>query len=118
MRVLNLFNYASRNSYHPGNTAARLALLLIAGACLTTAQTSTAKSGPRDIVVGKVRVQLLSDSLVRLELRGPEGFENRASFHVGNRDWPGTGFTTNVDGGDLVIRTANYAVRIPQNAQS
>ncbi len=90
----------------------------IACVCLVTAQTGTAESGSPDIVVGKVRVQLLSGSLVRLELRGPEGFENRATFHVVNRDWPGTAFTTNTNAGDVVISTANYTVRVPQNAKS
>ncbi len=83
-----------------------------------TARTGIAESVSPDVVVGKVRVQVLSGSLVRLELRGPEGFENRATFHVVNRDWPGTAFTTNTDAGDVVVSTANYAVRIPQNAES
>ena len=84
--------------------------------CLVTAQTGNAKSGPADVIVGKVRVQLLSGSLVRLESQGPEGFENRATFHVVNRDWPGIASTTSTDAGDVVVSTANYTVRIPQNA--
>ena len=79
---------------------------------------STANAAPPDIVVGKVRIQLLSGSLVRLELKGPEGFENRLTFHVVNRKWPGTAFTTNLDNGIMVIQTANYSVRVPQNAAS
>jgi len=63
-------------------------------------------------------VQLLSDSLVRLEWQGTQGFENRQTFHVVNRDWPGAAFTTNTDGNDLVIHTANYVVRVPQIAIS
>ena len=35
-----------------------------------------------------------------------------------NRDWPGTAFTTNTDGNDLVIHAANYVVRVPANAGS
>ena len=118
MCVLNLFHPPSRNPFNPGTAAARLVLPFIACAFLATVLTGAAKSGPRDIVVGNVRVQLLSDSLVRLELRGAEGFEDRLSFHVVNRDWPGTSFTTNSDADDVVIRTAAYAVRVPQNAQS
>jgi hypothetical protein len=71
-----------------------------------------------NIVVGKVRVQLLSKSLVRIELKGPEGFEDRSTFHIVNRDWPGTSFTTNVETNEMVIRTADYLVRVPQNATS
>ncbi len=90
-----------------------LVLLWIVGFCL-----NIALAEPPNIIVGNVRVQLLSDSLVRLELRGPEGFENRVTFHAVNRDWPGTTFTTNTDAGEVVVRTANYTVRLPQNAES
>lgn len=41
------------------------------------------------ITVGRVRAQILSDTLVRLELRGPNGFEDRPTFHVVERQWPG-----------------------------
>ena len=51
-------------------------------------------------------------------MNGPGGFENRKTFQVVNRDWPGTAFTTNTNGNDLVIHTANYVVRVPANAGS
>jgi hypothetical protein len=79
---------------------------------------ATAGTGSQNIVAGKIRVQLLSDSLVRIEWQGAEGFEDRKTFHVVNRNWPGAAFTTNTDGNDLVIHTANYVVRVPQNAKS
>ena len=79
---------------------------------------NTANAAPPDVVAGKVRVQLLSDSLVRLELKGPQGFEDRVTFHVANRDWPGTAFTTNLNANEVVIQTTNYLVRVPQNAAS
>ena len=113
-----LFHRRERNSFNHGNAAARFILPFITCVCLATAQTGEANSGSREVVVGNVRVQLLSDSLVRLELRGGEGFENRATFHVVDRNWPGTAFTTNSDAGDVVIRTARYAVRVPQNARA
>jgi alpha-glucosidase (family GH31 glycosyl hydrolase) len=116
--VPNLFNQPSRRFSHSGTVTARVVILLVTGVCLMITQTGAAKSSNREIVVGNVRVQLLSDSLVRLELRGPEGFENRATFHVVNRDWAGTAFTTNLAGGDVMISTARYTVRVPQNAQS
>jgi PA14 domain/Glycosyl hydrolases family 31 TIM-barrel domain/Domain of unknown function (DUF5110) len=72
------------------------------------------------VVVGNVRVQCLSDSLVRLEWKSPEGFENRKTFHIVNRDWPGTAITTETNAGarEVVIRTARYVVSVPQNASS
>jgi hypothetical protein len=70
------------------------------------------------VVVGSVRVQLLSDSLVRLELKGAEGFEDRNTFHVVNRNWPGTAFASNVISGEVVLTTKNYSVHMPQGATS
>lgn len=91
---------------------------LILCVCLVTTRTGAADSGPPEVVVGQVRVQVLSSSLVRLELKGPEGFENRATFHVVNRNWSGTAFTTNSDADDVVISSAGYKVLVPRNARS
>ncbi len=77
-----------------------------------------ASAAPPGIVTGNVRAQLLSDSLVRIELKGPAGFEDRETFHVLNRDWPGTGFSVRTNSGVVEIQTANYAVRLPQDAAS
>jgi hypothetical protein len=77
-----------------------------------------ANAGLPNVIAGQVRVQLLSDSLVRLELRGREGFEDRTTFHIESRDWPGTAFSTNVAADQVAIRTANYTVHVPQNAMS
>jgi hypothetical protein len=77
-----------------------------------------APAKPSDFITGNIRVQLLSDSLVRIEVRGSEGFEDRKTFHIVNRAWPGTAYTTNIAGNDVLIRTASYAVRVPQNARS
>ncbi|HTQ52491.1 MAG TPA: TIM-barrel domain-containing protein [Candidatus Acidoferrales bacterium] len=118
MSVLNLFHQPAGGFFNPGIGVARLLLPSILCACLVIAQTGIAEPGSADVVVGKVRVQLLSGSLVRLELRGPEGFENRSTFHVVNREWPGTAFATNTDAGNVVIRAANFTVRVPQNAMS
>jgi len=75
-------------------------------------------SEPENVTTGNVRVQLLSDSLVRLELKGPAGFENRNTFHVVNRDWPGTIFSVQTNSGFIEIRAENYFVRVPQNGIS
>ena len=48
-------------------------------------------SGIATVTTDVVRVQLLSDTLVRIENRGPEGFEDRASYIVTNRNnWGST----------------------------
>ncbi len=73
--------------------------------------------------MGDIRVQLLSSSLIRLEWKGPEGFEDRPTFHIVNRDW--TGFvvktatlTTNTDATGTTVATADFVIRIPQDATS
>lgn len=70
------------------------------------------------VIVGSVRVQILSASLVRLESEGTEGFEDRNTFHVVNRNWPGTSYTSNLLFSEVVVTTANYAVHVPQGATS
>ena len=86
------------------------------------------------ITIGSVRVSFLSDSLVRLELKGPEGFEDSNTFQIVNRDWPGADVADLTNFEDLTnflsrslktatndyceIRTTGYIVRIPKNAAS
>jgi Glycosyl hydrolases family 31/PA14 domain/Domain of unknown function (DUF5110) len=70
------------------------------------------------VIVGSVRVQCLSGTLVRLEVRGPKGFEERPTFHVVNRDWPGTTVMTNLGAGQVTVVTTNYVVHLPANAAS
>lgn len=80
---------------------------------------SPAASAPHNtVIVGEVRAELLSDSLVRLELRGPQGFEDRPTFHVMERKWPGVAFTTASNATEVQIRSSSYVVHIPANATS
>ena len=49
------------------------------------------ENGYTSEIIGRVRVQVLSPTVVRLEEQGPEGFEDRETFHIANRDnWEGT----------------------------
>lgn len=73
---------------------------------------------PAQILVGNVRVQLLSASLVRLEQCGPSGFEDRSTFHVASRNFSGTTYSSNVLSGQVVITASNYVVRLPEAASS
>jgi len=75
-------------------------------------------SAANSMVTGSVRIQLLSSSAVRLEAAGPEGYEDRPTFHIRNRNWPGTAFSSNVVSGQMVIQTAGYTVSVPLNATS
>lgn len=84
--------------------------------CLSLAGSSLPAAN--SVVTGTVRVQMLSPSLVRLETAGTEGFEDRTTFHIRNRNWGGAAFTSNLISGQIVINTANYTVHVPQNATS
>ena len=73
------------------------------------------------LVIGNVRIEPISDSLVRLELKGPEGFEDRQTFHIVNHDyWPGIAWEGErlTNNGVTELRTAGYIVRVPLNATS
>ncbi len=72
----------------------------------------------QSVVIGNIRVQLLSDSLVRLEMKGPEGFEDLYTFHVINREWIGAEFSTQTNSDAVEIRLRNFTVHVPINAAS
>ncbi|MDE3069020.1 MAG: hypothetical protein KGJ60_15925 [Verrucomicrobiota bacterium] len=73
-----------------------------------------AAAPPPGVVTGNVRVQLLSEFLLRIELKGPEGFENRKTFHIVTRDWSGAPFTLKTNSDAVEIRAADYTVRVPK----
>ena len=57
------------------------------------------------------RVQPLSEKLVRVERSTTGLFEDRATFLVVNRSWPGLDVHTYGDEYNVTVATANYAVR-------
>jgi alpha-glucosidase (family GH31 glycosyl hydrolase) len=69
-------------------------------------------------IVGNVRVQVLSPTLVRIELKGPKGFEDRETFHITERTWPGASVTRSTSGGFECIETSDFIVKVPSNGQS
>lgn len=72
---------------------------------------------PTSIELNKLRVQLLNDRLVRIEVKGPKGFEDRASFTVQKRrGWEEVSYTSATADGYTVITTAAYKVYIPEGA--
>lgn len=74
---------------------------------------------PACVIEGDVRVELLRDSLVRLEVKGPRGFENRPSFTVEKRTgWSDIAFADRTENGCRVIETERYSVFVPLGAQS
>ena len=68
-------------------------------------------------VVGAVRVQPLGPCLVRVEARGPKGFEDRETFTVADRAGGEAVAAQETRGaGETVVATAHYRVVVPDNA--
>lgn len=73
---------------------------------------------PTTVVQGNIRVQVLSNSLVRIEQKGPRGFEDRKTFTVVNRSWNGSSVKKSHSKDGLTISTDRFKVTIPNNATS
>lgn len=67
-------------------------------------------------VVGAVRVQPLGPYLVRIEARGPKGFEDRETFTVAARGGEPVAAREESGPGERAIATAHYRVVVPENA--
>lgn len=70
-----------------------------------------------ECIVGNVRVQALSPTLVRIEQKGPEGFENRKTLTVVDRDWPGMPLKSEKKNGDVQVTSSAWQVEVPENAK-
>ncbi|HWA82106.1 MAG TPA: TIM-barrel domain-containing protein [Fimbriimonadaceae bacterium] len=65
-------------------------------------------------IVGNVRIEVLSPHLVRIELKGPKGFEDRPTFHVvGREGWSGAPTEKHVNQTTTDIATPGWTVVIP-----
>jgi hypothetical protein len=85
---------------------------------LAVASTLNAFGAVGSEVAGTVRVQILSPTLVRLENKGPDGFEDRTTFHIVNRNGPGATYSRLASGGYALIQTSDFIVKVPTNATS
>lgn len=69
-------------------------------------------------IVGDVRVQVLSETLVRIEQKGPQGFTDAVTYHVTDRIWPGATMIVEIDGDYVHVGTSTYTVNIPNGAKT
>lgn len=69
-----------------------------------------------EAIIGDVRVQTLSETLVRIEFQGSKGFDNRLTFNVISRDFPGLSITRRDEGDDVVVETSKYRAIVPKDA--
>lgn len=67
-------------------------------------------------VVGAVRVQPLGPYLVRIEARGPRGFEDRETFTVADRAREPVAAREIRGAGNTTVATAHYRVVVPEHA--
>lgn len=95
-----------------------LALCLVFST-LTVINISAAENGIYSAEIGNVRVQILSATLARVELKGSGGYEDRATYHIVNHsNWPGAAAEKVVESTSTKIVTQNYTVVVPNNATS
>jgi hypothetical protein len=71
-----------------------------------------------EIILGRIRVSVLSTQLVRLEEQGPRGFEDRPTFLVVERDWSVPDYRVERHRAATHIVTASYEVVVPHGAES
>ncbi|KAL1527745.1 hypothetical protein AB1Y20_009130 [Prymnesium parvum] len=93
--------------------AAALAALAVTPASDAGEATSHARGSP-SVIVDDVRVTAISPQLVRVEPRGPQGFEDRTTFMVASRDMSRALplSTTSTPSGTL-LSTSHYSVLLP-----
>lgn len=71
-----------------------------------------------EVILGRIRVSVLSAQLVRLEEQGPRGFEDRPTFLVVERDWSAPDYRVERHREATHIVTASYEVVVPHGAGS
>ena len=91
---------------------ALLCLFVLAGAVAASA----VQAGVVTMSNGSVRVELLSDTVIRVEEKVNGGFEDRISLvAVGRDDFAGVTATTSSTGSYYLAQTANYTVKLYKN---
>eukprot|EP00927_Polykrikos_kofoidii_P047963 TRINITY_DN42226_c0_g1_i1.p1 TRINITY_DN42226_c0_g1~~TRINITY_DN42226_c0_g1_i1.p1 ORF type:complete len:936 (-),score=72.86 TRINITY_DN42226_c0_g1_i1:113-2854(-) len=66
--------------------------------------------GTSEVIVGDVRVQALSSNLLRVEPKGPRGFEDRTTLMVANRHFAGLTITKSTTNKGTILSTDHYQV--------
>ena len=77
-----------------------------------------ASAQSREAVVGNIRIQALSENLIRIEQKGQNGFENRNTFTVVNRIWQGETIKTQEQENKTILTTSKCRIELPKNCSS
>ncbi len=64
------------------------------------------------LVASQLRVQALAPTLIRIEEAGPKGFEDRPTFCVVNRDWPGAALEPCPSSGGTCLRLGEFTITV------
>lgn len=84
-------------------------LIFVFSALMTSVQASE--------IVGTVRVSFLSETLVRLEEKGPQGYCDEQTFHIPERaSFSEVHAVRTEEDGSVCLSTASYSVYLPANA--
>ena len=75
-------------------------------------------SGKLNLIVDDVRIQLLSDTLIRIEQKGNQGFEDRSTFTIADRNWPGVNCEVSEQSDQTKILTKQYRVVVDNPGQT
>jgi hypothetical protein len=85
-------------------------------ATIVICQPSRAQSS--EVIVGNMRIQALSENLVRIEQRGPNGFEDRNTFTVVDRNWAGETIMMQELDNQTILTTTKCRIVLPKNCRS
>ena len=84
-------------------------LIFVFSALMTSVQASE--------IVGTVRVSFLSETLVRLEEKGPQGYCDEQTFHIPDRaSFSEVSAVRTEENGYVLLSTTSYTVYVPMNA--
>ncbi len=108
----------------PGQATGSVGILLEPGCCrraemstgsLTSHTNPKANINNGAVVLGEVRIQALSSTLVRIELRGPNGFEDRETFTVVHRGLPIAPITVRANDEETRLVYPDFMVILPNH---
>lgn len=98
------------------NTLIKLSLFISSLTGIIFLQLANAQSN--EAIVGEMRIQALSENLIRIEQRGPNGFEDRNTFTVVNRKWQGERINIQEKDSQTILTTSKYRIELPNNCRT
>ncbi len=71
-----------------------------------------------ETIVDDIRIQALSENLIRIEQKGLKGFEDRNTFTVVDRHWPGASIEIQKEENRTILTTSKCQIEIPNHSRS